>query len=93
MTLTTGARPAPKFKWTIGDNEILNSNTTTSEELLDEGRGKVNFFHISILYTSNFLPESEQLLSSQDDESKKKILKPHLSSKYLIFNFIHLATQ
>ena len=37
--VATGARPAPKFKWTIGDNEILNSNTTTSEELLDEGRG------------------------------------------------------
>ena len=44
--LATGARPAPKFKWTIGDNEILNSNTTNSEELLDEGRGKVKFFQI-----------------------------------------------
>ena len=51
--VATGARPAPKFKWTIGDNEILNSNTTNSEELLDEGRGKVNFFQISIFSCYN----------------------------------------
>ena len=46
--VATGARPAPKFKWTIGDNEILNSNTTTSEELLDEGRGT---YTSTLIYT------------------------------------------
>ena len=63
--VATGARPAPKFKWTIGDNEILNSNTTTAEELLDEVRGKVNFFSNKYFFFHSPIFLAEQLLSKR----------------------------
>ena len=56
---------------TIGDNEILNSNTTTSEELLDEGIGTYtsNLIYIGQMLKCEVIHEGYQKHQLQDENN------------------------
>ena len=56
---------------TIGDNEILNSNTTTSEELLDEGIGTYtsNLIYIGQMLKCEVIHEGYQKHQLEDENN------------------------